>query len=224
MSQIKFLSYPLNDKAHGYGNGERFQITQVRDMCCGDTSNNTVFKMPTHYGTHIDFPYHFSSSGKKSSNYKASDFIFNKSVCIEINPNEVEEYLISIDNLSSVIENVDEGTELLFVKTGFCDKRNTNEYWEFGFGFHPDTAFYLKSKFPKLKAIAFDLISMNSYQQREIGREAHKQFLIEHEILIVEEVDLRSVNSSTQFVEVILSPLLLENADGAPITIIAKTL
>ena len=224
MSDIKFLSYPLNDKAYSYGNGERFEITQVRDMCCGDTSNNTTFKMPTHYGTHMDFPYHFSSEGKKSSNYSASDFVFSDSACLEINSDNVENYLISIADLSLNIDNISEETELLFVKTGFCNKRYTNDYWEYGFGFHPDTAAYLKRKLPKLKMIAFDLISMNSYQQREIGREAHKQFLIEHDILIVEEVDLRFVDSSTVFEEVIVSPLLLENADGAPVTIIAKTL
>ncbi len=220
MSKTLFLSYPLNDKAFGYGNGDRFKLTQVRDMCCGDTSNNSVFQMPTHYGTHIDFPYHFSSEGKKSSAYKASDFIYKNVACVEINAGKVDNYLIQNKDLNT--NNLDRNVELLFVKTGFCNKRYTNDYWEYGFGFHPEVAAFLKSNFPNLKAIAFDLISLNSYQNREIGREAHKQFLIEQDVLIVEEVDLTNVFETTVFEEVIVAPLLLDGADGAPVTIIAK--
>ena len=219
MSKTLFLSYPLNNKAFGYGNGDRFKLTQVRDMCCGDTSNNSVFEMPTHYGTHIDYPYHFSSKGKKSTDYEADEFVFSNVACVEIKE-EVENYLIK--NKDFKVEQVNENVELLFIKTGFCDKRYTDEYWEYGFGFHPETAAYLKSKFPSLKAIAFDLISLNSYQNREIGREAHKQFLNEYDILIVEEVDLTEVSSQTQFEEVVIAPLMLDKADGAPVTIIAK--
>lgn len=215
-----FLSYPLNDKAFGYGNGDRFKLTQVRDMCCGDTSNNSVFEMPTHYGTHIDFPYHFSSDGKKSTDYTATDFVFTKVGLVEVDSKKVENYLIQNKDLT--LDGFNPNIELLFIKTGYCNKRNTNEYWEFGLGFHPETANYLKQKFPNLKAIAFDLISMNSYQQREIGREAHKQYLIENDILIVEEVDLTQVTSETIFNEVIVAPLMLDKADGAPVTIIAK--
>ena len=221
MSNTLFLSYPLNNEAFGYGNGDRFEISQVRDMCCGDTSNNSEFKMPTHYGTHIDFPFHFSETGKKSTDYEAKDFIYNQVGVVEVDATKVEDYLIrSIDlELGSLNSN----TELLFIKTGFCNKRYTNEYWEFGFGFHPETATFLKQKFSNLKVIAFDLISMNSYQQREVGREAHKQFLIENDILIVEEVDLTQVTDETKFKEVIIAPLMLDKADGAPVTIIAKT-
>ena len=222
MSEIIYLSYPLNNKAFGYGNGDRFKLTQVRDMCCGDTSNNTIFEMPTHYGTHIDYPYHFSSEGKKSTDYNVSDFIFNQVSFVEVEAQNVEDYLIKNKDLN--LNGLNPDTELLFVKTGFCNKRYSDEYWQFGFGFHPETALFLKQKFPNLKAIAFDLISMNSYQQRETGREAHKQFLIENDILIIEEVDLTQVNALTQFEEVIVAPLLLDKADGAPVTIIAKTI
>jgi len=221
MSKTLFLSYPLNDEAFGYGNGDRFKISQVRDMCCGDTSNNSVFEMPTHYGTHIDFPYHFSIDGKKSTDYEARDFIYNQIGIVEIDSEKVEDYLIKNKDLE--IDHINTNIQLLFIKTGFCSKRYTTQYWELGFGFHPETADFLKQNFPHLKAIAFDLISMNSYQQREIGREAHKEYLIENDILIIEEVDLSQVSSQTQFNEVIIAPLLLDKADGAPVTIIAKT-
>lgn len=214
------LTYPLNDKAFGYGNGERFQIKQERDMCCGDTSNNTSFQMPTHYGTHIDYPFHFSSEGKKSTDYSIQEFIYDEVEFIEVNENEVVEFLIRNKDLN--LNGCNSKTELLIVKTGFCEKRDSDEYWEKGFGFHRETAHYLKKYFPNLRAIAFDLISLNSYQNRAEGRVAHKSFLIENDILIVEEVDLRKVSAKTKFNQVIIAPLQLDQADGAPVTIIAN--
>jgi len=212
-----YLSYPLNSNAFGYGNGDRFELKQIRSMCCGDTSNNSEIKMPTHYGTHIDFPFHFNEKGKTSSAYQAVDFVFLKVGVVEIS-NDVEGFLIKNNNLN--LKELNSNIDFLIIKTGFCNKRNTNEYWEKGYGFHPETALFLKNNFPNLKAIGFDLISLNSYQNRPIGREAHKAFLIENDILIVEDLDLREITAKTKIIQLILAPLLIEDADGAPCTIL----
>ena len=45
-------------------------------------------------------------------------------------------------------------------------------------GFDIGTARYIKKTFPHIRAIAFDLISLSSYQNREIGRLTHKEFLL----------------------------------------------
>jgi arylformamidase len=221
MSNWIFLSYPLNDKAFGYGNGERFKLNRLTDISKGNTSNNTSFQMPTHYATHIDFPFHFSMDGKKSTEYKANEFIFNKPSIIEINANEVNDYLISNKDLLQV-KQLPKNTDLLIVKSGFCNKRYTEDYWKNGLGFHKETASFLSEQLPNLRAVAFDLISLNSYQNREHGREAHKEFLSKHNILIVEEMDLTQVSSQTKFKQVIISPLMLEEADGAPVTVFAE--
>ncbi|HRN41202.1 MAG TPA: cyclase family protein [Vicingus sp.] len=220
MSNTIFLSYQLNDKAFGYANGNRFNLKKVRSICCGDTSNNSSFEMPTHFGTHIDYPYHFDEKGKNSSDYLAQDFVFSKIACISIEETIIDDYLIKNNHLN--LSKIPSETELLFIKTGFCYKRLLPEYWEFGYGFHPETAAFLKQKLPNLKAVAFDLISLNSYQHRELGRIAHKEFLSTQNILIIEEVNLQEITEKTIFNEVIIAPLLLEKADGAPVTIIAK--
>lgn len=219
MNNWRFLSYQLNSDAFGYGNGDRFEMSQIRSMCCGDTSNNSAFKMPTHYGTHIDYPFHFSDKGKTSSDYQPKDFIFDQVGIIEIE-GDVENYLIRNINLN--LNQINKNCQFLIIKTGFCSKRHTQDYWEYGFGFHPKTASYLKQALPHLKAIGFDLISLNSYQNRPIGREAHKAFLIENDILILEEMDLINITKSTKINQLIVAPLLLEKADGAPCTIFAN--
>jgi kynurenine formamidase len=211
----------LNETVFGYGNGERFKKEVVSDMCCGSTSNNSKFSMPTHFGTHIDFPFHFYQDGKNSSQYEANDFVFDEVGIIELsNTESIDDYLIRNSHLD--VSAIDTSCEILFIKTGFCNKRSTDEYWNFGFGFHSETAAHLKEQLPNLKAIAFDLISLNSYQNRPMGRIAHKNFLADQDILIIEEVDLRDIDEKSKINQVIVACLQLENADGAPCTIFAN--
>lgn len=220
MTKWIYLSYPLNSDVFGYGNGDRFKLERVRDICCGDTSNNSQFQMPTHFGTHIDFPFHFDKDGKNASEYDADQFVFNNVGIVEVNENEVSDYLIENSNLD--VSSIDSDIELLLVKTSFCDKRTTDEYWQYGLGFHPETADFLKGKFKNLRAIAFDLISLNSYQKREQGRIAHKEYLSKNDVLIIEDLDLRNVSKASEIEQIIVAPLQLDSADGAPVTILAK--
>lgn len=216
-----YLSYYLNDQTFGYGDGERFQLEKVRSMCCGDTSNNSRFSMPTHFGTHIDFPFHFGQEGKTSSAYQAEDFAFRRVGLVELNPPlSGGDLLIRTNDLK--VDHLSNDLELLLVKTGLCYKRQETEYWERGYGFHSETAAFLKTRFPQMKVIGFDLISLNSYQHREEGRKAHKAFLLEEDILILEELDLRKVTNSTSFKQVIIASLQLQDADGAPCTVMAE--
>lgn len=216
-----FLSYPLNNKAFAYGNCERFKLIQTRSISSGQTSNNTTLEMPVHYGTHIDFPYHFCNEGHQAHQFNPEFFIFNYPAVIDISANQLTDYLICNQHLKAV-EQLSKQTDCLIIKTGFCNKRYTNEYWQYGWGFHKQTAAYLKQHLPNLRVIGFDLISLNSYQQREHGREAHKAFLCEYSILIVEEMDLSAIQDSTTIEQIIISPLIIEGGDGAPVTVFAK--
>lgn len=214
-----FLSYELSNEISGYGGSEGIKVHQVRSMCCGDTSNNTEFSMPTHFGTHMDFPYHFSSSGKKSSEYIPENFIFEKVFSQHLDLRKRDERLISSQDLN---EEYPSDTELLIIKTCFSHIRSEEEYWKNGPGFKPEVAATLKEKMPSLRAIAFDAISLTNFQNRELGRTAHKSFLLEKDLLIIEDVDLSKVGDKTHIKKVIISPLRLKNSDGAPVTIFAE--
>ena len=66
-----------------------------------------------------------------------------------------------------------------------------------------------------------DLISISSYSNRDEGRKAHHAFLnpIEGEpILLIEDMKLDHV---TRLKKVIVAPLLIDNADGSPCTVLA---
>jgi kynurenine formamidase len=214
-----FLSYELTDSLSGYGDGARIKIEKSRQMCCGDTSNNTEFFMPTHFGTHMDYPFHFSMEGKTGSSYDADSFIFEKIAFQELDLRSRENKMICPEDIDSSLP-VD--SEILLIKTFYSDIRDEEDYWKNGPGFQPETASKLKEIMPNLKAIAFDSISLTNFQNRELGRVAHKAFLMENDLLIIEDVNLCKVNGATVFKELIIAPLRFKNADGAPVTIIAK--
>ena len=65
-----------------------------------------------------------------------------------------------------------------------------------------------------------DTISLTSYQNRVLGRESHRKFLGENDILLVEDMNLKNLNS--QPVELMCFPILIKEVDGCPVTIIAK--
>ena len=66
-----------------------------------------------------------------------------------------------------------------------------------------------------------DFISLTSYQNREIGREAHKNFLGgNNPILLVEDMDLSKIENTPR--KLICVPILVHGLDGSPVTIIAE--
>jgi|TARA_B110000196_G_C20869583_1_gene531384 kynurenine formamidase len=218
-----FLSYLLDDNLSAYGDGQRISIEITNNQDNGDSCNGSTLTLPTHYGTHIDFPFHFSKKHRTSNNYSAEDFIFSNILFIDLTDYKHENLLISVETLEKEFQstNYDCKAELLLVKTGFYDKRDQSEYWQNNLGFGLGTAKYIKKRMPNIKAIAFDLISITSYQNRKVGKIVHKEYLIEEDIIIVEDVNLREIDNNTIINEIIISPLRVNNLDGAPATIIA---
>lgn len=219
MSKWTFLSYELSDKDFAYGNGERLRHTWLRNIEKGDTSNNSHISTPTHYGTHIDFPLHFSATGKDCSDYPAQEFIHEHIGFLDISNEKIEDYLIRNHHLDC--RTLDTNITLLIIKTGFCEKRTSEDYWKYNWGFHHETAHHLKKHFPQLTSIAFDLISLSSYQQRIEGRIAHKSFLSDQEILIIEDVNLQPLSKENIIQQVVIAPLRIIKVEGTPVTIMA---
>ena len=218
-----FLSYELSPELSNYGGAKGITIDWLRRIDRGETSNNSSLKFPAHTGTHIDFPFHFLAEGNTGSEFEPHDLVFEYAVLVDIQYLNPSNYLIKPNDLEKFISELSEKTELILFKTGFCYHRNEERYWKYNWGFAPECASFLKSKFPQLRAIGFDLISLTAFQQREIGRLAHKEFLGTHHLLIVEDMDLRNVSSNDTFSTIIVSPLRFIGADGAPVTVWAHT-
>lgn len=213
-----YLSHFLSEDTPGYGGNKGFFTNITKNMCCGDSCNQQEWKFTNHIGTHIDCPKHFDKNGKSLSDYPA-EFWFMQNVCfLEIT---IEEDLL-ID-LKGYVDQIDDDCEFLIIKTGFCNIRDQKAYWESGPGLKACSGKLLRELKPNLKAIGFDFISLTSFQHREEGRSAHKAFLhsegVGNPILIVEDMDLTKLNKAPE--NVVIAPLLVTDADGAQVTVLA---
>lgn len=213
-----FLSYILNKNTPTYGNRNRFEIVKRSDISNGDIANDSFISTTVHIGTHIDMPLHFYENGQTIEDFKVNFWIYKKPLIIEINP----ETLIIKDEIIAKLENMEDAEiDILIVKTGICNEREKENFWSENYGFHPDVYDYLIQKFPKLRVFGFDSISVASFTDRLLGRESHKRFLNpSRPILLLEDMDLRSIDKDTFFSKIIIAPLRIEKCDGLPCTVI----
>jgi arylformamidase len=207
------LSHFLDSNTPSYGGGLGFRRTALSSIENRNNSNSEEWCFKNHMGTHIDFPLHFFKNGKSLSDYKPEFFYFSKSLLIDVPV--FENKIISPSDLSLIHTDC----EVLFIRTGFERFREDEIYWKNGPGVDPSVADFLRERFPSIRTIVFDFISLTSYQNRELGRDAHRAFLESgKEILIVEDAHLSGCSKSS--FSSIISPFLVSRADGTPVTIL----
>ena len=209
---IIFLSHFMNETTPVYGGDINIiKIEKIKSISKGDTSNNLKICFPGHVNTHIDFPYHFNDNGKKCNNYNASSWVFNKVGFIKCSVNEIENHIL---NLPTDID-------CLILKTGFEQFRGTEKYWKEQPIINASIAKILKANFPKIRLFGFDMISLTSKLDRPEGKKAHIAFLIENDILVLEDMHLEFLEQTP--LQIIIAPLQIDQADGVPCTVLAYT-
>jgi len=113
-------------------------------------------------------------------------------------------------------------TDILLFNSGWGKYRNNKIYSCDNPGIHPEVGIYLREHFPRIRAIGIDWISISPYQDRELGREAHRAFLDQegknNSVLLIEDMDLSG--DLKGLTEVWVSPLRVERVDSAPCTVI----
>ena len=229
MSSWVFLNHKISSETPLYGDAGNIRITNVRQISKGDTSNNSEIQMPLHSGTHIDAPFHFDAIGKKVSDYSAEFWVFNNIFYIELIV-EVGQ-IITLPLLEQKLIEIPQKTEFLIIKTNFEKNRQIDRetYIKHNPGFSPEVGIWLRKNLA-IRALGFDFISLTSYQNRQLGRISHRAFLSSvpdgqgnfpfAPVLIVEDMKLSEISKAPE--QVIIAPLLVENADGVPVTIFAK--
>lgn len=210
MREPLFLSHFLDEFSPVYG-GEIgvFSKKNKSEIAKGDTANNLILQFPNHIGTHIDFPYHFDLCGKTSSDYPAAFWIFKK----------IGLLTCSLERIPEIISGMQNDIELLIWKSGFGTYRSEERYWKEQPVIPAYLADLFRKQFPFLRVFGFDMISLTSKLDRAEGRKAHLKFLIENDILLVEDMYLEHLHTSPD--NLIISPLQIANADGVPCTVIA---
>lgn len=211
-----YLSYYINNNTPQYGGDDAIDIRQRSSIVNGDSSNSKEINMPNHVGTHIDFPRHFSIDGKTINNYSAKSWIFKNPYVLVYAAKDEE----MIDLNEDLLYSIPVETDILFINTGFYKNRGTKKYWNNNPGLAPELALKLRKRCPGLRIVGFDFISLSSYQNRMLGREAHREFLVKHDILVIEDMDFSNLKENIS--NVVALPFMIDQADGVPITVIAN--
>ena len=220
MNKWIYLSYPLSSRTPVYGGGDTFKTREEKRIEKGNSCNTQYWCFPNHLGTHIDFPKHFIPGGKTTLDYPAEFWVFDFSLILDISP---VSHCAIIQTEDIPFVNAPEKTDLLIIKTGFSLRRKEDVYCRNNPGFGPEVANFLRERFPRIRALGFDSISLSSFAHRETGRKAHKAFL-DHSrpILLLEDMNLSMVDGHLKLKRIIVSPLRVEDADASPCTVFAE--
>lgn len=205
-----YLSHFIDFNTPCYGGKKNVvKITELSSIGKGDTSNSKNLSISNHIGTHIDFPRHFDNNGKTLSDYESNFWIFKKIGFVE---SDIENFLTKINELENDIE-------FLILKTNFGINRGTDKYWASQPIIPSNFAKILREKFKNLRVFGFDLISLTSKLDRDEGKRAHQCFLLEQNILIIEDMNLLNLKTCPK--NIIVAPLLISDIDGVQCTVIA---
>ena len=217
MAPYLSLSFFLDHNTPIYGGSKGIIVSQERSIKKGDTANTKKIQLNNHSGTHVDFPNHFFISGLTSEKYDPDFWIFENPFLLT--KKIMQDKIIDISD--EEIDMIPTHTDFLIYKTEFGKHRDSPKYWKNNPGFSPSVAEKLRNNFPKLRVLGTDIISITAYQNRELGREAHRKFLGgENPILLIEDMDLGLLKTQPKFI--FCAPLLVKGLDSSPINIIAE--
>jgi kynurenine formamidase len=216
-----YLSHSLAPDTPCYRDTREVKVTRTRNLDEGAPVNNHRFEFGAHNGTHVDAPFHFVRDGKTVESYPADTWVFNRVALLLIPKDDSE--LIGEDDLQPFVASSWDA-DLVLIKTGFERHRATEpaRYASRNPGFSVAGARFFYRSFPRCRAVGMDFISLAAVQHLEEGFAAHRELLFGtgRSVLIVE--DMRLADLDRPPARVIVLPMRIDGADGAPVTAIAE--
>lgn len=161
-----------------------------------NTYNEHQITINTHFGTHMDFPYHMIDDGKKSSDFKLENFI-GKGKVININNPDLDS-IEDEDVFLLYSEHIEKGIDNLFNDLPVLDENLVD---------------FLITKKPKM--LLLDIPTPDKFPYP-----IHKKIL-GNDILIVENVSNMKLLIDKKF-KVYAIPLNFEEFDGSPCRVFAE--
>ncbi len=206
-----------------YGGGIAPGITFGNRISNGDSCNTLELSLSNHAGTHVDLPSHFDAAGKTLTEYPPGFWYSEKIECFFMDRNDAvcPGELIDRAKFERLIKKNNYNAEVILLKTGFGNNRESEIYWKKPPGIDPKLPDFLRERFPNIRLFGMDLISVSSFANRKAGRQAHEAFLKHASpILPIEDMNLSGLPESLS--NLLIAPLYINEADGAPCTVFAN--
>lgn len=222
MSYVR-LSYDLSSTDPGWPGNFTMSLETVSAISRGDVANQTKLTLLNHFGSHMDGPNHFNDNGPRLAEMPLDTFVGESPLLLHI-PKSYNE-LVRIEDLAPYERQL-QTSDLLLIRSGFSSVRKSDpdRYASEGPGVSSQACKYLIERFPNLKAIALDWISLASFRYLDDGILAHQYLLgMFHGryICIIEDLNFESV-AHRRIRRVVALPLFLKEADSAPVSVIAE--
>jgi arylformamidase len=216
------LSHSYTSQTPTYGNQNAVLINQLKSIERGDTVNESSIDLPLHAGTHLDFPRHFFEEGQSLCDFPTEYWVCKRPLVINV---EASGGLLLNEEITNVLDQISQrNQDILLVKILPQVQRDALEYIQENYGISAEVAEYLRVHFPSIKFIGINSISLSSYRHREAGKLAHRAFLApDHPIMVIEDMDLTGIDEKQKLRTVLISPLMVPETDGVPVTVWAET-
>jgi kynurenine formamidase len=216
------LSHPVAPDGPNWPGAPGLTLRRLHRIDQGDAANTHVFELYSHYGTHVDGPYHFNPEGARLSELPLETFIYDRPSVFDLSLDDC--WLIREEDLANAV--IDPEADLLIIRSGFERHRVDRPRYEMrGPGFSAAAARHLRDTYPTLRAIALDWLSLAAFEQADEGVEAHRELLGrqrgDRAILVYEDVRVSGLAGRTPS-QVIALPLFIEGLEASPCTIIAR--
>lgn len=217
------LSYIAEPKSPGWPGNPTMEHHYHTHTSRGDLATHSVVTIFTHFGSHLDAPSHWNPLGPGVCELALEYFIYESPVVVEINKGDLE--LIEASDISP-FEAAIAGRDLLLIRTGWASMRAKDpvRYAECGPAIGSRAAEYLVDRFPNLRAIGIDCISIGCPSMMQ-------EAIASHEILagkrgggkgLVNIEDIHLEIEGQRLRRVFALPLFLCGLEGSPCTVVAE--
>jgi len=222
------ISYILSEASPKWPTNpmERYEINN--SISAGDVCTTSSVYHHFHNGTHVDAPKHFSKNGRSVVDMPIEDFYYTSPLILSISKRKGE--VINKEELQQHEKEL-EKADILCLYTGYADFRDSKpvEYIDNFPCLSVEAARYLRTGFPQLKAIALDVISVDSATNGPpAGFPVHKMLLDEvadgnfRTLLLYEDVNLKKLVEIKQPIQAICAfPIRWKDAEAAPVNMVA---
>lgn len=219
------LSYPYSDNMPVFPGTPQNEYIFTHNMNKGDHCNKGYFTHYTHNGSHVDAPFHFDNKGQTIDQIPIDYFIYNNP-CI-IAKKLLRSELISLELVKSSVNKINDADIILFY-SGYSRYRNQKEIFLDDFPtLSLEAAKYIREKLTNIKAIAIDVISIESITSSAATKNIIHKTLLDTDLypteplLIYEDINIARVIGK-KINRIYAFPLRLEGMDASPVNMVAE--
>lgn len=191
----------------------------------GKPFNSHLITLPNHFGTHMDGPRHFNTSGTPFDELPIETFAYHgdEILLVDLPHRNGAEEIVTKEGHEPYADEL-KGKRLLLLRTGFEEKRESDPdiYQNRGVSIHSGLSKWLNEEFPELACIGMDWMSIAA-PTNDHGPEAHRWPLgnyNDHIITGIEDMSLAPIgDKKIKFLT--MGPLRIKGVDSAQVNAMA---